>query len=130
MSLSSLGVFLFAMFRLGTKVSSLNSKLYQIENNLPHLVRTQQFINELGRSREPDVSTEPVLKEVRTVTFDDVHFSYQGKDDEALSGISFEFEKGEFIGFVGASGAGKSTIMSILVRLYEPDRGVIQATVV
>jgi len=45
MSLASLGVFLFAMFRLGPKASSLNSTLYRIENNLPHLVRTQEFID-------------------------------------------------------------------------------------
>jgi subfamily B ATP-binding cassette protein MsbA len=127
MSLGALGVFLFAMFRLGPKASTLNSKLYQIENDLPHLVRTQQFIDELDRSQEPDVNTEPVPEEVRTVTFDDVHFLYQGQDDNALSGISLEFDKGEFIGFVGTSGAGKSTIVSLLARLYEPDSGEIRA---
>ncbi|GCF16254.1 lipid A export ATP-binding/permease protein MsbA [Haloarcula mannanilytica] len=127
MSLGSLGVFLFAMFRLGPKASNLNSKLYQIENNLPHLVRTQQFIDELERNRESETEIEPVPDEVQTVTVDDVYFSYQGQDDEALSGISLEFEKGEFIGFVGQSGAGKSTIVSLLARLYEPDSGKIQA---
>jgi subfamily B ATP-binding cassette protein MsbA len=127
MSLGSLGVFLFAMFRLGPKVSALNSKLYQIENYLPHLVRTQQFIDELDGNQEPEKDTEPVPEEVRTVTVDDVHFSYQGQAEEALSGISFEFKEGDFIGFVGQSGAGKSTIVSLLARLYEPDSGEIRA---
>ena len=127
MSLGSLGVFLFAMFRLGPKVSSLNSKLYQIENYLPHLVRTQEFTDELGRNHEPDTETEPVPEEVKSVSFDDIHFSYRGQDDKALSGITLEFEKGEFIGFVGQSGAGKSTIVSLLARLYEPDSGEICA---
>jgi subfamily B ATP-binding cassette protein MsbA len=127
MSLGSLGVFLFAMFRLGPKVSNLNSTLYKIENGLPHLVRTQQFIDELDRNREPETDIETVPKEVETVTIDDVHFSYQGQDEKALSGISVELEKGEFIGFVGQSGAGKSTIVSLLARLYEPDSGNIYA---
>lgn len=127
MSLGSLGVFLFAMFRLGPKVSGLNTKLYKIENNLPHLVRTQQFIDELDQNREPEVESEPVPEEVRTVTYDDVHFSYQGQDEEVLSGISLEFKKGEFIGIVGESGAGKSTIVSLLARFYEPDSGEIRA---
>jgi subfamily B ATP-binding cassette protein MsbA len=127
MSLGSLGVFLFAMFRLGPKVSGLNSKIYQIENNLPHLVRTQEFIDELGRSREPDTEAEPVPEEVQSIVFDDIHFSYQGQEEEALSGITMEFEKGEFIGFVGQSGAGKSTIVSILARLYEPEFGEVRS---
>jgi subfamily B ATP-binding cassette protein MsbA len=56
-----------------------------------------------------------------------VQFSYLGQDENALSGVSFEFEKGDFIGFVGQSGAGKSTIVSILVRMYEPDSGEVLA---
>ncbi|NHN60124.1 MULTISPECIES: ABC transporter ATP-binding protein [Halorussus] len=127
MSLGSLGVFLFAMFRLGPKVSGLNSQLYEIENNLPHLVRTQQFIDELDQNQEPEANTESVPEEVRTITVDDIYFSYQSQDEEVLSGISLELKKGEFIGFVGESGAGKSTIVSLLARLYEPDSGEIRA---
>jgi subfamily B ATP-binding cassette protein MsbA len=127
LSLSALGVFLFAMFRLGPKASGLNSKFYRVENNLPHLVRTQEFIDELERNTEPTADTEAVPEEVRTVEFDDVRFSYEGQDEEALSGVSFEFEKGEFIGVVGQSGAGKSTIVSLLVRMYEPDSGEVRA---
>jgi subfamily B ATP-binding cassette protein MsbA len=127
MSLGTLGVFLFAMFRLGPQASTLNTKFYQIENNLPHLVRTQEFIDELERNRESDANREPVPETVKTVEFDDVHFSYQGQHEKALSGISYEFQKGEFIGFVGQSGAGKSTIVSLLARLYEPESGEIRA---
>jgi len=127
LSLGSLGVFLFAMFRLGPKASGLNSKLYKIENNLPHLVRTQAFIDELKENSEPTVDTGPVPNEIKQVELDNVRFSYEGQEDEALSGVSFEFEKGEFIGFVGQSGAGKSTIISLLTRMYEPDSGEIRA---
>ncbi|MCU4718146.1 ABC transporter ATP-binding protein [Halapricum hydrolyticum] len=126
LSLGSLGVFLFAMFRLGPKASNLNSKLYRIENNLPHLVRTQKFIDELERNTEPTDKSEPTPDEIRTVEFDDVCFSYEGQEEEAISGVSFEFEKGEFVGFVGQSGAGKSTIVSLLLRMYEPDSGEIR----
>ena len=127
MSLGALGVFLFAMFQLGPKASSLNSKLYKIENNLPHLVRTQEFIDDLKQNQEVGVDSESVPKEVQSVEFDEIRFSYEGQDDEALSGTSFEFSKGEFIGFVGQSGAGKSTIVSLLTRMYEPDSGEIRA---
>ncbi len=127
LSLGALGIFLFAMFRLGPKASNLNRLLYKIENNLPHLVRTQHFIDELERNSEPDSGSEPVPEEIKRVEFDDVEFSYKGQEDKALDGISFEFEKGDFIGFVGQSGAGKSTIVAMLARMYEPDAGEIRA---
>lgn len=127
LSLGALGVFLFAMFRLGPKASELNSKLYKIENNLPHLVRTQKFIDELEQNAESTDDSEPVPNEIHTVEFDDVRFSYEAQEDEVLSGISFKLKKGEFVGFVGQSGAGKSTIISLLARMYEVDEGEIQA---
>lgn len=126
LSLGALGVFLFAMFRAGPKASTLNTLLYRVENNLPHLVRTQDFINELERNREPTDDAEPVPDTIETVEFDDVRFSYAGQEDEALSELSFSFDSGEFIGFVGQSGAGKSTIVSLLARMYEPDTGEVR----
>lgn len=125
MSLSALGVFLFAMFRLGPKASGLNSKLYQIENALPHLVRMQEFIDDLERNRE-QATAGPAPEIIRTIEFDRVTFSYEGQEEPALSGVSFEVQKPEFVGFVGPSGAGKSTIVSLLTRLYEPNSGEIK----
>jgi len=127
LSLGALGVFLFAMFRLGPKASGLNSKIYLIENHLPHLVRTQNFVDDLKENSESALSSEPVPDHIRTVEFDNIRFSYSGQEEDALRGLSFEVEKGKFIGFVGQSGAGKSTIVSLLVRMYEPDAGEIRA---
>lgn len=126
LSLSALGAFLFAMFRLGPMASNLNSTLYKTETKLPHLVRTQAFINDLERNREVDANGE-VPSEIRTIEFDDVRFGYEGQDENAVEDVSFGFKKGEFIGFVGQSGAGKSTIISLLARMYEPDSGEIRA---
>lgn len=126
LSLGGLGVFLFAMFRLAPRVGNLTQMAYKIENNLPHLVRTQQFINDLAKRDEPTDSTREVPAEVDHVEFDDVWFSYDNEDD-ILKGVSFEVNKGEFIAFVGQSGAGKSTIVSLLARMYEYDYGAIRA---
>ncbi|WP_254807838.1 ABC transporter ATP-binding protein [Natronosalvus amylolyticus] len=126
LSVGALGVFLFAMFQLGPKVSQVNRLFYQVENDLPHLVRTQQFIEELESRKEPNEATREVPDVVDEVEFDDVHFSYDD-EEQVLRGIDFSVEKGEFIAFVGQSGAGKSTIVSVLARLYELDRGEIRA---
>ncbi|MFC6752621.1 ABC transporter ATP-binding protein [Halorubrum tibetense] len=126
LSVGELGVFLFAMFRLGPKASQVNTLYYKVENNLPHLVRTIQFTDELATYNEPTGSSRDVPEEIREVEFDDVHFSYDG-EKEVLRGIDFTVEKGEFVGFVGQSGAGKSTIVSLLARLYPVDDGEISA---
>jgi subfamily B ATP-binding cassette protein MsbA len=126
LSLGALGVFLFAMFRLGPTASRVNNRFYQVENDLPHLVRTQEFIEELGRLEEPGEATREVPAEVERVEFDDVWFSYDGEED-VLKGVSFAVERGEFVGLVGQSGAGKSTIVSLLLRMYPLDEGEIRA---
>ena len=126
LSIGALGVFLFAMFQLGPQVSRLNQQFYKVENDLPHLVRTQKFIRELESREEPNEPVRNVPAEVDHVEFDDVRFSYDD-DEQVLRGVDFEVEKGEFIAFVGQSGAGKSTIVSLLARLYEIDEGEIRA---
>jgi len=126
LSVGELGVFLFAMFRLGPKASQVNTLYYKVENNLPHLVRTIQFTDRLAAYNEPTGSSRDVPEEIQEVKFDDVHFSYDD-EEEVLRGIDFTVEKGEFVGFVGQSGAGKSTIVSLLARLYPVDDGEIRA---
>ncbi len=127
LALAELGVFLFAMFKLGPKISTFNKYVYRVESELPHLVRTQAFIDELERHREPVSATQSVPKPVERIEFDDVRFSYDSSDEMVLRGVSFGIERGEFVAFVGPSGAGKSTIASLLARMYDPDSGEIRA---
>jgi len=58
------------------------------------------------------------------INFNDVHFSYV-KDEEVLKGVSFNVNAGETVAIVGATGAGKSTIVNLLNRFYEINEGVI-----
>ena len=126
LSLAALGVFLFAMFRLAPRASTLNSYFYSLEGRIPHLYRTQQFLDDLNQRQEPERGTEPVPNEVQAVTFDDVTFSYS-TGETVFDGLSFSVDDDEFAAFVGPSGAGKSTIAALLTRMYEPDSGDILA---
>lgn len=60
-----------------------------------------------------------------TISFEDVRFSYV-KDEEVLKGISFHVEAGETVAIVGATGAGKSTIINLLNRFYDINSGIIK----
>ncbi|MFB6187440.1 MAG: ABC transporter ATP-binding protein, partial [Halobacteriaceae archaeon] len=110
----------------GPKASNVNRQFYQVENDLPHLVRTQEFIKELDEFEELNEFSKDVPEEITQIEFDDVWFAYNN-EEPILRGIDFEVEKGEFVGFVGQSGAGKSTIVSLLCRMYEADQGDIYA---
>lgn len=124
LSLGALGIFLLAMFRLSPLVSRLNSQFYNVEGRLSHLIRTQEFVDELGARGED--SGSKTVSEISTLEFDDVRFSYE-PDETVLENLSFEINRGDFIAFVGQSGAGKSTIVSLITRLYDPDDGEIRA---
>jgi ATP-binding cassette subfamily B protein len=59
------------------------------------------------------------------ITFDDVWFSYTGDDNHALKGVSFTLPKGARFALAGVTGGGKSTVINLLLRFYDPQRGRI-----
>jgi ATP-binding cassette subfamily B protein len=61
----------------------------------------------------------------RGFTFDDVGFRYPGAERWAVRHLSFELKAGEVLALVGENGAGKTTIVKLLARLYDPDEGRI-----
>lgn len=70
--------------------------------------------------------TSPVpLAGIEALAFDEVGFRHQSASRNALTGISFQVERGETIAFVGPSGSGKTTLVKLLVGLYRPIDGQI-----
>uniref|UniRef100_A0A7N5JHK5 Iron-sulfur clusters transporter ABCB7, mitochondrial n=1 Tax=Ailuropoda melanoleuca TaxID=9646 RepID=A0A7N5JHK5_AILME len=65
-----------------------------------------------------------ITPQTASVTFDNVHFEYT-EGQKVLSGISFEVPAGKKVAIVGGSGSGKSTIVRLLFRFYEPQKGNI-----
>lgn len=61
-----------------------------------------------------------------SVEFDDVSFKYPGSSKETLSHVSFKVAPGETVGIVGRTGSGKSTLVSLMVRLYDPTSGTVR----
>ncbi len=74
-----------------------------------------------------DSGTTPLLTgTVRgRIQFDRVHFAYK-EDEPVLQGLSFDAEPGQFIAIVGYTGAGKTTIINLLTRLWDPEGGAIR----
>ncbi|MFF5024895.1 ABC transporter ATP-binding protein [Streptomyces collinus] len=85
------------------------------------LGRIQELLREPTSTRTAD---EP--REVGTlrgdIAFEDVHFAY-GADEEALTGIDLTIPAGQTVAFVGETGAGKSTLVKLVARFYDPTSG-------
>ncbi|WP_291068918.1 ABC transporter ATP-binding protein [Hyphomonas sp.] len=78
---------------------------------------------------KPKVADRPGALGIETargeIEFSDVHFAYPD-GTQALKGLSFTARPGETVAFVGASGAGKSTVFNLLMRLYDADGGSVR----
>ena len=62
---------------------------------------------------------------ITSISFDNVSFSYPSSESNVLSGISFKASSGDFLGVMGHTGAGKSTILKLIERFYEPQSGKV-----
>ncbi len=67
----------------------------------------------------------PLDGQIESVSFADVTFAYPTSESNVLNGISFNVESGDFLGVMGHTGAGKSTILKLIERFYEPQHGRI-----
>lgn len=98
--------------------------LAQYSRGLVSLKRIDEVIE-----TEPDLKfnhEESNIDLKGSVEFDDVSFKYPGSSKETLSHVSFKVDPGETVGIVGKTGSGKSTLVSLLVRLYDPTSGTIR----
>lgn len=86
-------------------------------NNLRGFLEYKEEIAEDQKGIMPE-------KEFESLVFDNVCFSY--KDEETIKNLSFELNRGEIVALVGHNGAGKTTIVKLLLRLYDPTSGVIR----
>lgn len=99
-----------------TQVSQLSS---QIQSALSAMDRIHEFIE---YEEETDVEVKEMVFD-GNVEFKDIRFGYGKK--EVLHGVSLEAKKGETVAIVGPTGSGKTTIVNLLMRFYDPNSGSI-----
>ncbi len=108
---------------LAEKYNILQSALASAER-ITGLLATEPAIVDPADGRE-EIDLDALPAETPAVEFEDVWFAYDA-EDWVLRGLSFRVMPGETVGFVGHTGAGKTTIMSLLPRFYEAQRGRIR----
>lgn len=125
LSIGGLLIFLVFLSQLYSPIRGLSGLLNTFYSASAGAERILEFMD-----RKPAVEqweNAHTLRHARgIIEFDNVSFAYPGKEEEALSDVSFRASPGETVALVGASGAGKSTVAKLLLRFYDPSEGAVR----
>ncbi len=119
---ASFAVVVYAINKIFAFVQQAQSNLHTIYAQAPYLASVLAYLEETKRQEE-DAGGEEPFRFKETFSFDDVSFSYADRDKRALEHVSFTLQKGEMTGLIGPSGAGKTTLVDLMLRLYLPESG-------
>ena len=126
MPLVSVITFVLILGRLQPHVKAFDWCRVQLSGYWPSIERIAEFLDRPVTAANASGWRE--FEGLRQgIRFSDVSFTYAGALEPALRGVSFEIPKGRTTAIVGSSGAGKSTITNLLLRLYDPTGGAIAA---
>lgn len=102
-------------------INEIFNNLNALEDSLVSSSRIFEFLDEKEDTGLGEVTG---VRFEGNITFKDIRFKYD-KDNYVLKGINFDVKAGQFIGIVGATGSGKSTLISLLERFYDIEEGEI-----
>ncbi|WP_152654925.1 ABC transporter ATP-binding protein [Oceanobacillus sp. CFH 90083] len=108
-------------------INRLFEPVTDIVNQLPLIEQARvagSRVFELLDQPAEETDNSEIDKYRGTISFDHVYFAYQ-KEDYVLKDISFQVDAGQTVAFVGHTGSGKSSIMNLLFRFYDPQKGRI-----
>ena len=107
-------------------IKEIADKYNNLQSALAGAERLVPIINEEADTTIEAVTIPDEFKTINSIEFDHVWFSYDHSENYALKDISIKIDGGQFIGIVGPSGGGKSTLMSLLMGFYQPTMGIIR----
>ena len=124
LTLGSLVAFLLYSARFFQPISDMSEKFNTLQSAMAASERVFKLLD------TPVVIANPAVPAVRSpqvgrIVFDHVWFTYGAADEYVLRDVSFEVEPGQRVGIVGATGAGKTTLISLLLRFSDVSRGRI-----
>ena len=114
-------------FTVRTLLNQLNGNISSLFNNIAsvneNLVNATDFMEFMNTPAKP--SGDLKISDIPTIEFKNVSFSYPNSNVKALDNINFTLNPGDSLAIVGENGAGKTTIIKLLIGAYEPTEGVI-----
>ncbi len=120
MTVGAFFAFATALFMLYTPIKRLSSLYNSAQDAITANTRMQELLD-----TKPDITSgnSELIDDIETIMLDNVSLQYN--HTPALKHITFQAKKGDSIALVGDSGAGKSSLVNLLVRFYDPSSGTI-----
>jgi len=113
-----------AIRNFGRAVESTNRSFQSINNYAIRLIEVYDFYNREGKFKDGKIKM-PRLETGPSIDIKNLSFKYPNTKDSLFKNFSLKINKNEKIAIVGENGAGKSSLIKLLIRLYEPDQGRI-----
>lgn len=120
-----------SVFPIFAWMNLIGNSIEQIQNVQQRSVVALSDLEKMFEMLDQE-SDVPVLSDARSIkdfetkiSFENVSYDYNGGKKGALKTINFDIKKGEKVALVGRSGSGKTTIISLLLRLYDPTKGAV-----
>lgn len=126
-ALTSVALFSVAGFRMAPAVVRTQSVLAEMTANAPHarVVLDEISASEKASEEFNSANQRALQSEPKSLTFEDVTFTYKGAPTPALQQLSLSIEMGTTVAFVGPSGAGKSTLIDMILGFLQPSSGSV-----
>lgn len=129
-AVASLSIFLVAGARIAPAILRMQQGAIQIKSSIAAAQPTFDFIESLNQSEEiqdPGLGIDFSHKNFApTVSLKSVHFRYPGAEHDSVADVNLAIHEGEQIAIVGASGAGKTTLVDLILGVINPDSGEIR----
>jgi ABC-type multidrug transport system fused ATPase/permease subunit len=121
---AALAALIYLIHRIFSHIQSIQSYTYTVNHLLPYL-RTVLAYQEKMRAQKEEDKGKKKFSFSSSLSFKHVAFSYN-TSVPTLENVDFTVQKGEMVGFIGLSGAGKTTVFDLLLRFFRPSHGEIR----
>ena len=124
-SIGDFSMYISSVSQFSSAMNDLLQSVLDIRQFSGYYNALEQYLNVPSKMREGEKRTD-IDTESLTIEFQDVSFHYPGQESYAMRHVNIKIHQGEKIAVVGENGAGKTTFVKLLMRLYDPTSGCIK----